>query len=128
MTVRVSDAHLRDRSELAQFRLIERDTQGGIGPRRRDPRKATLHLVIILPLRLYERRTSPVRGCPSCRESVALHTGRMRGDAIEPVMAGRRVLHVDKSGPCVSPIHVHDCARALVHLAERGELGGRYSS
>ncbi|HKF66254.1 MAG TPA: hypothetical protein VKB36_06990, partial [Vicinamibacterales bacterium] len=26
----------------------------------------------------------------------------------------------------VSPIHVHDCARALVHLAERGEVGGRY--
>ena len=26
----------------------------------------------------------------------------------------------------VSPIHVHDCARALVHLAEHGEPGGRY--
>jgi uncharacterized protein len=49
-----------------------------------------------------------------------------RERVIEPVMAGRRVLHVDESGPWVSPIHVHDCARALVHLAERGELGGRY--
>ena len=26
----------------------------------------------------------------------------------------------------MSPIHVHDCARALVHLAEHGEAGGRY--
>lgn len=24
------------------------------------------------------------------------------------------------------PIHVQDCARALIHLAERGEVGGRY--
>ena len=30
------------------------------------------------------------------------------------------------TGPWVSPIHVEDCARALVHLAERGEAGGRY--
>jgi hypothetical protein len=43
-----------------------------------------------------------------------------------PVMAGRRVLQFGKTGPWVSPIHVHDCARALVHLAERGEAGGRY--
>ena len=26
----------------------------------------------------------------------------------------------------MSPIHIHDCARALVHLAERGKVGGRY--
>jgi NAD dependent epimerase/dehydratase family enzyme len=26
----------------------------------------------------------------------------------------------------VSAIHIHDCARALVHLAERGEVGSRY--
>jgi len=45
---------------------------------------------------------------------------------IEPVMAGRHVLQFGKTGPWVSPIHVHDCARALVHLAERGEVGGRY--
>jgi nucleoside-diphosphate-sugar epimerase len=45
---------------------------------------------------------------------------------IEPVMAGRRVLQFGKTGPWVSPIHVHDCARALVHLAEHGEPGGRY--
>jgi len=45
---------------------------------------------------------------------------------IEPVMAGRRVLQLGKNGPWVSPIHVHDCARALVHLAEHGVRGGRY--
>jgi len=37
---------------------------------------------------------------------------------IEPIMAGRRVLQFGKTGPWVSPIHIHDCARALVHLAE----------
>jgi NAD dependent epimerase/dehydratase family enzyme len=45
---------------------------------------------------------------------------------IEPIMAGRRVLQFGKTGPWVSPIHVEDCAAALVHLAERGVVGGRY--
>lgn len=45
---------------------------------------------------------------------------------IDPVLAGRRVLRFGKTGPWVSPIHVHDCARALAHLAEHGEAGGRY--
>ena len=49
-----------------------------------------------------------------------------REQVIEPVMAGRSVLTFGKTGPWVSPIHVHDCARALVHLAEYGEPGGRY--
>jgi nucleoside-diphosphate-sugar epimerase len=49
-----------------------------------------------------------------------------RDRVIEPVMAGRHVLQFGRSGPWVSPIHVHDCARALVHLAEHGETGGRY--
>ncbi len=49
-----------------------------------------------------------------------------RDRVIEPVMAGRHVVQFGKTGPWVSPIHVHDCARALVHLAERGEVGGRY--
>ena len=49
-----------------------------------------------------------------------------RERVIEPVMAGRRVLQFGKTGPWVSPIHVKDCARALVHLAEHGEIGGRY--
>lgn len=49
-----------------------------------------------------------------------------RERVVDPVMAGRRVLQVGNAGPWVSPIHVHDCARALVHLAERGEVGSRY--
>ena len=49
-----------------------------------------------------------------------------RERVIDPVMAGRRVLQFGKAGPWVSPIHVHDCARALVHLAERGDVGSRY--
>jgi uncharacterized protein len=49
-----------------------------------------------------------------------------RERVIEPVMTGRRVLLFGKHGPLVSPIHVEDCARALVHLAEHGEAGGRY--
>ena len=52
--------------------------------------------------------------------------GWFRDRVIEPVMAGRRVLLFGKTGPWLSPIHVADCARALVHLAERGEPGGRY--
>ena len=52
--------------------------------------------------------------------------GWFRERVIEPVMAGRRVLLLGKTGPWVSPIHVEDCARALVHLAEHGEPSGRY--
>lgn len=49
-----------------------------------------------------------------------------RKRVIEPVMSGRRLLQFGTTGPWVSPIHVHDCARALVHLAEFGAVGGRY--
>lgn len=49
-----------------------------------------------------------------------------RDRVMEPVMAGRHVWRVGKTGPWVSPIHVHDCARALVYLAEHGGVGGRY--
>jgi nucleoside-diphosphate-sugar epimerase len=49
-----------------------------------------------------------------------------RKSVIGPILAGRRVLQLGKTAPWVSPIHVQDCARALVHLAERGEVGGRY--
>lgn len=52
--------------------------------------------------------------------------GWFRERVIEPIMAGRRVLLFGKTGPWLSPIHVEDCARALVHLAERGEPSGRY--
>jgi nucleoside-diphosphate-sugar epimerase len=49
-----------------------------------------------------------------------------RQHVVEPVMAGRRVRQLGNTGPSVSAIHVEDCARALIHLAERGEAGGRY--
>jgi NAD dependent epimerase/dehydratase family enzyme len=52
--------------------------------------------------------------------------GWFRERVIEPVMTGRRVLLFGRTGPWLSPIHVEDCARALVHLAEHGEPGGRY--
>jgi nucleoside-diphosphate-sugar epimerase len=45
---------------------------------------------------------------------------------MEPVLAGRRVLQFGTTGPLVSPIHLHDCARGLVHLVEHGAVGGRY--
>jgi NAD dependent epimerase/dehydratase family enzyme len=41
-------------------------------------------------------------------------------------MAGRPVLQFGRTGPWVSPIHVHDCARALIHLVEHGDVGNRY--
>jgi nucleoside-diphosphate-sugar epimerase len=52
--------------------------------------------------------------------------GWFRQRVIEPVMAGRRILLFGKTGPWLSSIHVEDCARALIHLAEHGEPGGRY--
>jgi nucleoside-diphosphate-sugar epimerase len=45
---------------------------------------------------------------------------------VHPVMVGRRVVQFGNTGPLVSPIHVQDCARALVHLAGHGEVGNRY--
>jgi nucleoside-diphosphate-sugar epimerase len=45
---------------------------------------------------------------------------------MEPILGGRRVLQFRQTGPLVSPIHVHDCVRALVHVAEHGESGRRY--
>jgi len=50
----------------------------------------------------------------------------LREQVIEPVMNGRRVLSFGSPGPWVSPIHVHDCARAMLHLARHGDEGGRY--
>jgi nucleoside-diphosphate-sugar epimerase len=49
-----------------------------------------------------------------------------RERVIEPVMTGRPVLQIGAAASWVSPIHVEDCARALVHLAEHGKVGGRY--
>lgn len=52
--------------------------------------------------------------------------GWFRKRIIQPVMAGRPVFTFSRSGPWLSPIHVEDCARALVHLAEHGKPGSRY--
>jgi nucleoside-diphosphate-sugar epimerase len=52
--------------------------------------------------------------------------GWFRDRVITPVMTRRPVLLFGKTGPWVSPIHVDDCARALVHLAEHGVPGSRY--
>ena len=52
--------------------------------------------------------------------------GWFRERVFEPILSGRRVLLFGKTRPWMSPIHVEDCARALVHLAGRGEPGGRY--
>lgn len=49
-----------------------------------------------------------------------------RERVIRPVMTGHRVVHFGTTGPWVSPIHVEDCARALVYLARHGVVGGRY--
>lgn len=64
-----------------------------------------------------------VTGIPGC---IYGSGGWFRERVVEPVMAGRRVWLTEPAGLSVSPIHVRDCARALVHLAERGERGRRY--
>ena len=51
-----------------------------------------------------------------------------RQRVIEPVMAGRRVIQFGKAAHWISPIHVEDCARALVHLAEHGHPAAAISS
>ncbi len=52
--------------------------------------------------------------------------GWLQERVIDPLEAGRRVLPLGSAGAWISPVHVHDCARALVHLAEHGETGSRY--
>lgn len=64
-----------------------------------------------------------VTAIPGC---VYGHGSWFRELIVEPIMTGRRVLQFGKTGPWVSPIHVFDCARALVHLAAHGAVGGRY--
>lgn len=53
-------------------------------------------------------------------------SGWLRHVVVNPLLAGRRVLEFGHPGPLVSPVHVHDCGRALIHLAERAAVGGRY--
>ena len=57
---------------------------------------------------------------------VYFNGGWLQRQVIEPVIMGQRVIQFGHADRWVSPIHVDDCARALVHLAERGHPGRRY--
>ena len=76
--------------------------------------------------RLEDTSSPGSRLSPRFQGGCTATAGGFANCVIEPVMAGRRVLLFGKTGPWLSPIHVQDCARALVHLAEHGEPGGRY--
>jgi nucleoside-diphosphate-sugar epimerase len=52
--------------------------------------------------------------------------GWFQQQVIEPVITGQRLIQLGNGDRWVSPIHVDDCARALVHLAEHGQPGRRY--
>ena len=45
---------------------------------------------------------------------------------IRPILAGRPVVRFGRITPLQPAIHVRDCARAIVHLAQHGKVGGRY--
>jgi uncharacterized protein len=46
---------------------------------------------------------------------------------LKPLEAGKRLFGLKETlNRCTSPIHVEDCARALLHLLEHGEVGQRY--
>jgi nucleoside-diphosphate-sugar epimerase len=45
---------------------------------------------------------------------------------LQPLARGKRVTAIAGSSRYVSPIHVDDCAAALIHLLGRGEPGRRY--
>jgi nucleoside-diphosphate-sugar epimerase len=45
---------------------------------------------------------------------------------IRPLLAGRPVVRFGRTAPLQPTIHVRDCARAIVHLAQHGRVGGRY--
>ena len=64
-----------------------------------------------------------VTGIPGC---VYGGSGWFRDLIAAPIMDGRRIGLLRPAAHSVTPIHVHDCARALVHLAEHGAIGRRY--
>ena len=45
---------------------------------------------------------------------------------LEPLKAGKPVYGLRGRSRFTSPVHVDDCARALVHLIKKGEVGSRY--
>ena len=47
--------------------------------------------------------------------------------ALEPLKAGRLIFSIKEAlALSMSPIHIEDCARALLHLLEHGTVGRRY--
>lgn len=131
----VTDAHLLDAVAAGRTRRIvyvaDASCYGANGPRPitedEPPRPSAWGRYLAPSLERLDGYV--VAGLPI----VTAFPGRVYGNGswfrtrvIEPVLAGRRVLQFGKPGPWVSPIHVHDCARALVHLAEHAEVGGRY--
>jgi nucleoside-diphosphate-sugar epimerase len=64
-----------------------------------------------------------ITGIPGC---VYGSSGWFRDLIAAPIVAGRRIGLWRPADHFVTPIHVHDCARALVHLAARGAVGRRY--
>ena len=129
------DAHLLDAVSAGATRRIvyvaDSSCYGATGPRavtEDEPLQPSAWGNCLTPA-LDRLTATSSRGCRSCRRFPDGCTATRRGFAsrvIEPVTAGRPVLQVGRTGPWVSPIHVHDCARALVHLAGHGETGGRY--
>jgi len=45
---------------------------------------------------------------------------------LEPLFAGKPVYGLRGRAKYTSPVHVDDCARALLHLIDHGEVGSRY--
>jgi len=50
----------------------------------------------------------------------------LRQFVVDPILSGRRVRQFGRGRRLVSPLHVQDCVRALVHLAEVEHPHGRY--
>jgi nucleoside-diphosphate-sugar epimerase len=129
------DAHLLDAVARGATRRIvyvaDTSVYGAVGPRpitEDEPARPSIQGRCVTPalerLDGYLLAGLPiVTALPGC---VYGNGSWFRERVVEPVMAGRRVVQCGKTGPWMSPIHVDDCAHALVHLAEHGETGGRY--
>ena len=129
------DSHLLDAMEGGRTRRIvyvaDTSSYGPVGPRPvtedQPPRPSALGRCLAPALDRLEGYV--IAGLPIVTALPGWVYGNgswFRDQVIDPVMANRPVLQFGTTSPWVSAIHVHDCARALVHLAEHGETGGRY--
>lgn len=129
------DAHLLDAIEQGTTRRVvyvaDASCYGAVGPRpvTEDEPPQPSRIGACLSPALERLEGYVIAGLPI----VTALPGRVFGNGswfrdqvIDPVLANRPVLRVGSASPWISPIHVHDCARALVHVARRGEPGGRY--